>query len=374
MSRTILVTGGNGYLGAAIAQALLVQADDRVVLWNHSGGVAADAAGAVRGAADAAGDGPTHDGLTGDALAGRVEIHVGELREASPFADLDAGAITHIVHAAAITRFNVEPEPAQAVNVEGTRRLLEFARRCPRLEHLALVGSLYAAGLREGPVAEAPLLGSDVFANQYERSKRDAEALCLDEFPDLPTSILRLATVIADDAHGRVTRFNAIHNTLRLMFYGLLSVLPGDARTPVYAITRDWAAQATARLLREQPPGAIYHVAPAANAALGLGRLLELAHVAFAEDPGYRSQRTPPPLLCDLPAFRALEEGVRQFGGPVLGEAVASIGPFAPQLFSAKQFDTSRLQACLGSVPEPDLETLATLTCRQLVATRWGRA
>lgn len=362
MSRTILVTGGNGYLGAAVAQALLGEGDDQVVLWNHAGGAAADVASVG------------HFAATCPTVAGRVELHFGELRNAAPFADVDAGAITHIVHAAAITRFNLEPELAQAVNVDGTRRLLEFARRCPRLQHLALLGSLYAAGLREGAVAERPLAGDAAFANHYERSKRAAEDLCLGEFADVPVSILRLATVIADDVCGRVTRFNAIHNTLRLMFYGLLSVLPGDARTPVYAITRDWAAWATARLLREQPPGAVYHLAPTADAALGLGRLLELAHAAFDEDARYHGQRTPPPLLCELPAFRALEEGVRQFGGPVLGEAVASIGPFAAQLFSAKQFDTSRLQACLGTGPGPDLETLATLTCRQLVATRWGRA
>jgi nucleoside-diphosphate-sugar epimerase len=374
MSRTILVTGGDGYLGAAIARALLAEPGDRVVLWNHARAAAA--------AGNDAGYATAHDtaqvtmagAAPGADAAGRVEVHAGELRDTAPFAGVDPGAITHIVHAAAITRFNVDAELAQAVNVDGTRRLLEFARRCPRLQHLALLGSLYAAGLRDGPVAEAPLAGDAGFANHYERSKRAAEDLCLGEFGDLPTSILRLATVIADDASGRVTRFNAIHNSLRLMFHGLLSVFPGDAATPVYAITRDWAAQASARLLREQPPGAVYHLAPSAADALGLGRLLALAHAAFDEDAGYRGNRTPAPLLCDLPAFRALEEGVRQFGGPVLGQAVASIGPFAPQLFSAKQFATARLQACLGAGPGPDLETLATRTCRQLVATRWGRA
>jgi nucleoside-diphosphate-sugar epimerase len=361
MSRTILVTGGDGYLGAPIARALLAEGDDRVVLWNHARTITTDAPDEARREAF---------GNAGD----RIAVVVGELRDPAPFAGVGAGAITHIVHAAAITRFNVEPDLAQAVNVDGTRRLLEFARRCPRLEQVALVGSLYAAGLREGAVAEAPLVGDDAFANHYERSKRAAEALCLGEFADVPTSILRLATVIADDASGAVTRFNAIHNTLRLMFYGLLSVLPGDAGTPVQAVTRDWAADATARLLREQPPGAIYHLAPAPEATLGLGRLLEIAHAAFNEDAGYAGQRTPPPLLCDLAAFRALEEGVRQFGGPVLGEAVASIGPFAPQLFRPKQFDTARLQACLGAGPGPDMDTLAMRTCRQLVATRWGRA
>ena len=362
MSRTVLVTGGDGYLGAAIARALLDDGADRVVLWNH----------ARAGAPLAAGHAPV--AVQGADGAARVRVHAGDLRDDAPFAGVDGAAITHIVHAAAITRFNVEADLARAVNVDGTRRLLAFARRCPRLQHLALVGSLYAAGLREGPVPEAPLAGDAGFANEYERSKRAAEDLCLGEFPDLPTSVLRLATVIADDASGRVTRFNAIHNTLRLMFHGLLSVLPGAAATPVYAITRDWAASATVRLLREQAPGAVYHLAPSADAALGLGRLLALAHAAFEEDAGYRAERMPAPLLCDLAAFRALEEGVRQFGGPVLGQALASIGPFAPQLFHAKQFATDRLQACLGGGPEPDLETLATRTCRQLVASRWGRA
>ena len=36
MSRTILVTGAGGYLGAAIVHALLDDGDDRVVAWQHA--------------------------------------------------------------------------------------------------------------------------------------------------------------------------------------------------------------------------------------------------------------------------------------------------------------------------------------------------
>lgn len=356
MTRRIFITGADGYLGSAVAKALLLDGDDELVLWTRG-----DAARLASLAARFDGFGP------------RLHFASGDLRDGAPFAAIDPDGITHIVHGAAVIRFNVDAALAQAVNVDGTRRLLEFARSCPRLEHVALVGSLYAAGLREGDIAEAPLAGDAGFANEYERSKHDAEALLVGDFASLPCSVLRLATVIADDASGAVAQFNAIHNSLRLMFHGLLSVFPGDARVPVYAISRDWAAMAIARLLREQPPGAVYHLSPAPEAALGLGRLLELAHEAFLEDPGYRNARTPPPLLCDPSAFRALEEGVRQFGGPVLTEAMASISPFAAQLFSPKRFDNARLVACLGAGPEPDLATLATRAFRHLVATRWGR-
>jgi nucleoside-diphosphate-sugar epimerase len=356
MSRRILLTGADGYLGTAVARALLEGTDDALVLWTRGDAARRDALAARLGAPP-----------------GRLQFTGGDLRDDAPFASVDPAAITHVVHAAAVIRFNVDVALAQAVNVEGTRRLLDFARRCPRLEHLALVGSLYAAGLHDGAIAEAPLTGDAGFANEYERSKYAAETLLRDEFADLPASVLRLATVIADDAGGAVSQFNAIHNSLRLMFHGLLSVWPGEACTPVYTVTRDWAAMAIVRLLREQPPGATYHLSPAADAALGLGDLLGLAHAAFNADAGYRDARTPAPMLCDLPAFRALEEGVRQFGGAVLTEAMASIAPFAPQLFSAKAFANARLVAALGEGPGPDLATLATRTCRHLVATRWGR-
>jgi hypothetical protein len=52
---------------------------------------------------------------------------------------------------------------------------------------------------------------------------------------ELPLSVARLATVIADEERGAVTQFNAFHNTLKLFYYGPLSLMPGNPATRLYS-------------------------------------------------------------------------------------------------------------------------------------------
>ena len=62
-------------------------------------------------------------------------------------------------------------------------------------------------------------------------------------------SVLRLPTIIADGDDGQVTQYNAFHNTLKLYFYGLLSLVPGDPSTPVSLATAAFTTAAITRLL-----------------------------------------------------------------------------------------------------------------------------
>ena len=65
-----------------------------------------------------------------------------------------ADRITHLVHAAAAIRFNIDRDLAQQVNVDGTRAALDFARTCPNLTAFGHVSSVYSTGLRAGPISE----------------------------------------------------------------------------------------------------------------------------------------------------------------------------------------------------------------------------
>lgn len=362
MSGQVLVTGADGYLGAAIARRLLHTSDHRLLLWCR----AADTDEASRKRARLSAEYAPH----GD----RVELAFGDLRQPQPFDELDPATITHIVHGAAVVRFNVERELAHAVNVEGSRRLLAFARRCERLERVGLLGSLYAAGLIEGDVVEAPLPAAKGFSNYYEWSKRTGEDLLHAEFADLPVSVFRIATLIADDDEGHVSHFNAIHNSLRLVFYGLLTLLPGAEHTRVYVATRDLAARCAAQLLLQPGATGIFHVGPDAAQALPLGQLRDIVYESFQSDAGFRSARILKPLLSDLAAFEALAEGVGRFAGPVLHDVVQSVAPFAPQLFSDKRFSNARLLQFMGPWSDPDGASLTRRTCIQLVRNRWRPA
>ncbi len=331
----VLITGAGGYLGSLVADRYR-EAGEEVV---------------------------AHGRATGDLAA------------ADPFASVDPGPITHVVHSGAVTRFDVDRDAARAVNVEGTRKLLSFARTCPRLESLGLVSTVYATGLRSGSIAERIYDDGPGFANDYEWSKWEAEQLVATTAGDLPWRILRVATVIADDGTGRVTQHNAFHETLKLWFHGLLPLVPGDAATPLYLVTGDFVSSAIVALMAEPTATGVYHLAHAPAGCLTLGEALEVVADAFDAAEGFRRRRVLPPLLADRETFELLARGVETFGGGLVRQSLHSVVPFARQLFVAKDVDNRRLRAALGDLyGAPDPAELVRRTCDWLVATRWGRS
>jgi len=359
----ILITGADGYLGRRLVRRLLQTTDAELVL-----------AVRARHAADLAAE---QSALTTD-LAGfesRVAWAAAALETAEPFAGVDGASVTAILHGAAVTRFNVDAETARRVNVDGTRKLLSFARRCPGLERLVLLSTVYASGLRGGTIAETDLDGTAGFANQYERSKWESERLLGDaSFADLPWRICRVATVVADDESGRVSQQNAVHNTLKLLYHGLLSLVPGCPDVPVYFVTGEFAVEATLAALRAPVADRVFHACHTRAESLGLGELIDVAFTAFEREEAFRARRILKPLFADAESFDRLVGAVQSFGGGIAAQAVSSVAPFARQLFVAKSVENGRLQAAMPGYRAPDAKELMRRTCASLVRTRWGRA
>ncbi len=357
----VLVTGAGGYLGRRLGRRFL--ADDLEVILTVRTEAARKAladdlgpdARRVRiAAADLAGDDPGGD----------------------PFGEIDDGLrrrITRIVHTAAVTRFNVEREVARRINVEGTARVVDLARTCPRLERVAHLSTVYASGLREGVVLEETDDGSAGFANDYEWSKWAAEQCLVDQGEALPWSVLRVATIVADDESGTVTQHNAFHETLKLCFYGLLSLLPGRGDTPLYFVTGEAVTDAVARLSDPTAPGGIYHLAPERSEALTLDEVLDHVFARFGKVEEFRHKRILRPLLADRESFELLVGGVTSFAGSLVHQALANVAPFARQMYVTKALDNRRLRAALPDHRAPDPATLVTATVDHLVESRWGR-
>jgi nucleoside-diphosphate-sugar epimerase len=357
----MLITGAGGYLGGRLARHHLELAERPVILWLHATS-RADLESKARALRSQLGP-----------LAERADVRGGDLCAESPFAEIDAGTIGSIAHCAAVTRFNVEEPLARAVNVEGTAKLCEFASGCSELERLALLSSIYSCGLENGAIPERPLSQSPEFCNYYEWSKWESERILREDFDGLPWMVARVATVIAESARGRVCQYNAFHNTLKLLFYGLVSLVPGDRDTPLYFVTADFAVDAISTILERGDTGGIYHVCHTAEESMTLGGLIDTAFSRFELDPDFRERRILAPLFCDESSFRLLVEGIDGFGGDVVRQGLASILPFAPQLFSRKSFDNQHLQKIMDVYAAPDATELVANTSDHLVGTRWGR-
>jgi nucleoside-diphosphate-sugar epimerase len=362
-----LLTGADGYLGGRLAARLLAETDDQLTLTVRAGDSAELAAKRESLLA------VLRDRAAG-ADPGRVEVLAADLRDAEPFAAVDPRRVTRVVHAAARTAFNVEREVARRVNTAGTLRVAEYARRCPGLGRLLVLSTLFSAGRRVGVVAEEPPRPEAGFVNCYEWSKCAAEREVLAGFADLPVTVARLTTVVADDDTGAVTQYNAFHNTLKLFFYGLLSVLPGDRATPQYLATADFSVRGLAHLARPEEPAGVYHLAPGPAEAIPLGEVIDAAFEVFEADAGYRRRRLLRPEFCDIDSFGDLVEAAGFLPASPMAQALGSVAPFAEQLFLPKDFDNSRLRATWAGYPRSDLRALVAATCRRLVGTRWGRA
>ncbi|MER6690487.1 SDR family oxidoreductase [Streptomyces minutiscleroticus] len=174
--KTVALSGATGFLGCHLL-ARLLQRDGRVIALVRD--EPARAARRVERALAFAGGGP----LSVPVGSGRLRIVRADLGEerlglsAEAFRHL-ADEVDEVWHCAASTHLEADLPTVCAVNVEGTRRMLELAgagRRAPRFVHIS---TAYVAGGRTtGTVAEDDLDGSFGFLTPYEESKYRAEVL-----------------------------------------------------------------------------------------------------------------------------------------------------------------------------------------------------
>ncbi|MCW2879718.1 MAG: hypothetical protein JWQ95_3818 [Sphaerisporangium sp.] len=361
MTGTTLITGADGYLGGLLAADLPSWSDDALILSVRA-----------RDEAEFADRRARLERALGPEAAGRATIVPADLRSDDAFADVDPRSVTRIVHTAAVTRFNVDRDTARADNVEGTARVCAFALRCDNLQRFAHVSTLYSVGRREGSIKEVRYDDSG-FVNHYEWSKWASEEHALDTCSDLPLSLLRLPTLIADDDSGHVTQYNAFHNTLKLYYYGLLSLVPGKAETPMVLATGAFATAATRPLLDPAAPDGIYHLCPDPPANADLGRLIDTAFTVYERDEHFRRRRHLRPVYCTRDSFDDMVDLAEHMRGGPINQAIGSVAPFAHQLYLPKTFHNEGLRAVWQDYTAPDPVELIEATCEYLAASRWGR-
>ena len=251
-------------------------------------------------------------------------------------------AVTAIVHCAADTRFYLPLGEARAVNTEGTRRLLEFASGCRRLEKFAYISTVFVAGLTPGRIPEAPLPPPAAFCNTYQQSKYEAEQEVLGS--GLPAAVFRLSSIAGDSCTGEVRRLTYVHQLIRLLPRNVLPVAPCDPAAPIDLIPSDWAADALVSLFDHSfLPGRVCHVVAGPEASLSAREMLDLT---LAQLDG--AVRVPD--LVSLAEYQEYVERSRQSGDRLLNELLRVLGYFLPHLGLRQIFERHP-----GLPPPPDI-------------------
>lgn len=363
MTNAVLITGADGYLGRILTKKFLQSSKSELLLVIRS---------------DSPEEFETKKKSFESMLSGyqdRVRLIEGNLKNEKLFDNVNPGEVETIIHTAAITRFNVEEETANLVNNRGAERVYRWATRCKNLKTFAYTSTLYSTGLHSGRIDERPADGSAGFGNFYEQSKWNAEVRLMTTFNELPWQVFRVSTVMADDASGHVTQYNAFHNTMKLLFYGLISIVPGNEKTPLYFVTGEAVAESLFDVIRSRVERKIFNIAPSIDETIRLGELIDITYEIFKTDEDFKARRIMKPLFVDEQAFELLASGVKGLSGDIVNQAMQSISPFARQLFLNKEVNNDELKKAWPTYSKfmPSTLDLLRQTVRFLLSTRWGR-
>lgn len=248
----VLVTGGTGFLGTALLPYLVKDPkvetiylltrpsakqtqSERIASLIDKVFKPADRALATMKLATAPGD------LTMDRMGIDNETEIQLLRDC-----------THIMHIGASTDFGAPLEESRSINVEGTRKLLDFAlkaRKTGVLERFDYVSTAFVAGTKAGLVTENDLDRNQSFANAYEQSKFEAELLVREYMKELPITIYRPSIVVGDSRNGFTPHFKVLYWPLQLLSKDILPFVPCKRNARLDIVPVDYVASSMYRIM-----------------------------------------------------------------------------------------------------------------------------
>jgi long-chain acyl-CoA synthetase len=367
-SDAILVTGATGFVGMAVLARLLERTERRILVLVRAGSQA-EAEARVGGVMASLVDEP-------DRYAGRVEAVRGDLT--APGLGLGAERervaedVGEIIHGAASVAFDLSLAESRAINVEGTRRVLELAEECAArgagLRRLTYVSTAYVAGDRRGSALETELDRGQRFRNAYEQSKHEAESLVHRLRERLPITVVRPSIVVGERGTGWTASFNVIYGPLRAFAAGTYPVIPGRRGAVLDVVTVDHLADAILALgASPEAVGQTFHIVGGEHATT----LWELTRLAA------RRFDRPTPRLVPPRVYRALLHPVMlRRGDPQTRRRLERSEVYFPYFSLDLRFDDRHARALLdplGIRATPIAEYFDALI-DFAEAARWGRA
>ena len=217
--KAILLTGFPGFIGHALLGTLLRQGRAGTVYLLVQQKFL-DLARAQAGALAAENPGADLRIVVGDVTKPGLGLAPDALRAVRE----ETGTVFHL---AAIYDLAVGRDLAYAINVVGTRNVLNLCREIKHLDRLVYFSSYTVAGRRRGRLYEDELIDGG-FKNHYEETKYEAEAEVRKAMDAIPTVIVRPAIVVGDSRTGATDKFDGPYFLIRFIWRMAQSGLPFD--------------------------------------------------------------------------------------------------------------------------------------------------
>ncbi|WBY00701.1 SDR family oxidoreductase [Ramlibacter tataouinensis] len=144
----------------------------------------------------------------GDLTAKKLGVAAGDVKQLK-------NTIDHFFHLAAVYDLAADPESQVAVNIEGTRNTVEFARAIAagRFHH---VSSIAAAGLYEGVFREDMFEEAENLDHPYFMTKHESEKIVRKEC-QVPWTVYRPAMVVGDSHTGETDKVDGPYYVFKLI-------------------------------------------------------------------------------------------------------------------------------------------------------------
>ncbi|MDP3423884.1 MAG: SDR family oxidoreductase [Burkholderiaceae bacterium] len=210
------VTGATGFIGKRLVKKLLERKGSTVYFLLRAE------------SADKVSDLHAYWGLTtAKAKARAVAVHGDLTRAKLGVSAVDTkmlkGQVGHLYHLAAVYDLGADAESQVAVNVDGTRHMVEFAQAVDA-GHVHHVSSIAAAGLYEGVFREDMFDEAEGLDHPYFMTKHESEKIVRKECKQ-PWTVYRPAMVVGDSSTGEMAKIDGPYYFFKLI-QRLRQILP----------------------------------------------------------------------------------------------------------------------------------------------------